>query len=130
MTSQRRADARSLDHISWEFAVAEAVGGAPQLLALLLRQGGPPDDLRDALADLVLRLPRAKRPTRTPRFTPSQARTIRSLFAALTSADPDSPRRFPGLTHAEARERLAVRLGVSPGSLRDVLEYKTKGYRE
>ncbi len=36
MTSQRRADARSLDHISWEFAVAEAVGGAPQLLALLL----------------------------------------------------------------------------------------------
>lgn len=108
--------------MTWEYALDQAREGAPALLAEMLRDGYPPDEFRHALAELVERPPKAKRPTRTAKFTPSQADQIRRMFAALTSAD-------PAMSATRARMLLAGRLHASVYSIRDVVERK-KGYRD
>lgn len=125
MTSR---DVRDLERIGWELAIAEAVGGSPDYLAQLLREGAPPADLCPAIADVVLRIPRTKRPTRSPRFAPHEANQIREAFIALTTADPESPRRWSALSDTAAREVLAEKTNVNPDTIRDVVERK-KAYR-
>jgi len=119
-----------LDRITWELAIAEAGEGAPGLLSLLLHVGNPPgDDLRKAVAALLERRTPTKRPTRVPRFSPDKADQVRRIFRALTTADPDQPRKFPPFAPELARLLIAENLGASPETIRDVVE-RRKAYRE